>query len=82
MTHRRSTGLALLAAIMLSTAGCQERLPQNGSRAIVPADHLEQQRLKMEQMTASIKVPSRSEARKLPVKAYYGQRTATNGQNN
>ena len=77
MMHRRSTGLALFCASVLGTAGCQERLPENGSRAIVPADHLEQQRLKLEQLTATIKIPSRSESRKLPMKANNGLRTTT-----
>jgi hypothetical protein len=81
VTHRRSTGLALLGAILVSTSGCQERLPESGARAIVPADHLEKQRLKLEQMTANMKVPSRSEARKLSVKADNEGRPANDGQN-
>jgi len=44
-----------LGAILLGMAGCQEKLPASGSRAIVPLDHLEQQRAKMEQMTANLK---------------------------
>jgi len=55
MTHRRSTALAVLGAILVSLAGCEERLPQMGARAIVPADHLEQQRAKLGQMTTNIK---------------------------
>jgi len=55
MTHRRSTGLAVLGAILLGMTGCEEGLPESGSRAIVPADHLEKQRAKLEQMTANIK---------------------------
>jgi hypothetical protein len=55
MTHRRSTALGLLGAIMLSVAGCGGNLPASGSRAIVPADHLEQQREKLKQLTANLK---------------------------
>ncbi len=55
MTHRRSTGLAVLGAILLGVAGCEEGLPESGARAIVPADHLEKQRAKMEQITANMK---------------------------
>jgi hypothetical protein len=55
MAHRRSTGLAVLGAILLSMAGCEERLPETGSRAIIPADHLEKQRAKLDQMTVNVK---------------------------
>ncbi len=55
MTHRRSTGLAVLGVLLLGMAGCDEGLPESGSRAIVPADHLEKQRARMEQMTANLK---------------------------
>jgi hypothetical protein len=55
MTYRPATWLALLGAILLSMAGCEKKLPASGTRAIVPADHLEKQRAKMEQMTANLK---------------------------
>jgi hypothetical protein len=55
MTPRRSTRLALLGAIILGLAGCGGNLPETGSRAIVPADHLEKQRIKLDQMTANLK---------------------------
>jgi hypothetical protein len=47
----------LLGAIttMIGVAGCGGNLPASGSRAIVPADHLEQQRAKLEKLTANIK---------------------------
>jgi hypothetical protein len=45
----------LLAAILIGLAGCGGNIPASGSRAIVPADHLEQQRAKVVQMLANIK---------------------------
>jgi hypothetical protein len=57
MSRRRSAGLvALLGLVWLGAAGCDERVPPSGSRAIVPADYLEQQRARLEQMRASMKV--------------------------
>jgi hypothetical protein len=56
MTHRRLTSLAVLSATLLGMVGCEDGLPQTGTRAIVPSDHLEQQRAKLGEMTAKIKV--------------------------
>ena len=68
MTHRRSTGLAVLGAILLGMAGCEERLPESGSRAIVPADHLEKQRREDGADDCEHESPVRAEARKSPMK--------------
>ncbi|HZW32806.1 MAG TPA: hypothetical protein VFF52_18980 [Isosphaeraceae bacterium] len=66
MSRRRSAGLVALGLLWLGAAGCDESLPPSGSRAIVPADHLEQQRARLEQQRADIKVQpsSRSAARR------------------
>jgi hypothetical protein len=63
MTHGRSSGLTLLGAILIGAAGCEASVPATGSRAIVPADHLEQQRAKLKQMTANIKPQPNSKLR-------------------
>ena len=57
MRCRRSAGLALLGLVLvlLGMAGCDEGTPPSGSRAIVPADHLEKQRVKIEQFMANMK---------------------------
>jgi hypothetical protein len=56
MSRRRSAGLVALGLVCFGAAGCDESLPPSGSRAIVPADYLEQQRVKLGQMRASMKV--------------------------
>jgi hypothetical protein len=45
----------VLGGILLGIAGCHDKLPASGSRAIVPADHLEKQRAKIDSMTANLK---------------------------
>jgi hypothetical protein len=56
MMCRRTAGLAVMGLVLFGMAGCDEGAPPSGSRAIVPADHLEQQRVKMEQLKATMKV--------------------------
>jgi hypothetical protein len=45
----------LLGVVVSGMAGCDSGTPPNGSRAIVAADHLEQQQSKIERIRASLK---------------------------
>jgi hypothetical protein len=40
---------------LLGMAGCDAGIPPSGSRAIVPANHLEQQRVKLAEMKTKMK---------------------------
>jgi len=55
MMWRRPAGLAILGLVLLGMAGCDAGIPPSGSRAIVPADLLEQQRVKLAEMKAKMK---------------------------
>jgi hypothetical protein len=55
MTSRRSTWLVVLSFVAFGAAGCENRTPPSGARAIVPADYLDKQRTKIEQIKASMK---------------------------
>ena len=55
MRWHRSAGIALVGLVWLSMAGCEDGAPPSGSRAIVPANYLEKQRVKIEEMKASMK---------------------------
>jgi hypothetical protein len=54
MPFHKSAWLSVLGLILLGTAGCGGA-PPGGARAIVPADHLEKQRLKLVQLKESLK---------------------------
>jgi hypothetical protein len=60
MRARRRIGMAVLGAgclggTLIGQAGCDAGVPPTGSRAVVAADHLEQQQAKIEQIRASMK---------------------------
>ena len=60
MRSRRSVRMAMLGVVlpgclMLVMAGCDVGSPPSGSGAIVTADYLEKQRVKVEQYRASLK---------------------------
>jgi hypothetical protein len=48
-------GAGCLGGTLIGMAGCGAGVPPTGSRAIVPADHLDQQQAKIEQVRASLK---------------------------
>jgi hypothetical protein len=45
----------LLGLVLTAMAGCDGGAPTSGSRAIVAEDHLDKQRVKIEQYRASLK---------------------------
>jgi hypothetical protein len=45
----------MLGVVLLGNAGCDVRTPPNGSRAIVAAHYLENQRVKIQQIRSRIK---------------------------
>jgi hypothetical protein len=55
MPLRRGARHLALGLALLCTVGCGGGAPPDGARALVPADHLEQQRLKLVQWKASLK---------------------------
>jgi hypothetical protein len=55
MPLRRCAGRTILGLSLLGALGCDGGTPPDGSRALVPADHLEQQRMKLVQLKASMK---------------------------
>jgi hypothetical protein len=55
MTWCRPAGIAILGFVLLGTAGCDGGIPPSGSQARVPADFLEQQRVKFAEMKAKMK---------------------------
>ena len=60
MRPLRPVGMALLhagwiAGLLVGMPGCDGGTPTTGSRAVVAADHLEQQRTRLEQFRASMK---------------------------
>jgi hypothetical protein len=55
MPLRPRAGRAILGLLLLGTLGCDAGPPPDGTRALVPADHLEKQRLKLAEMRASLK---------------------------
>jgi hypothetical protein len=54
MPLRPRAGRAILELLLLGTLGCDAGPPPDGARALVPADHLEKQRLKLAEMKASL----------------------------
>lgn len=66
MRPRRPLGMTVLCAggiagLLVGMAGCDGGTPATGSRTVVAADHLEQQRSRLEQIRAGMK--TRPEAR-------------------
>ena len=57
MSHRRSAGFAVLCLVIFGITGCGEGAQSNDSRALVPADHLQQQQARLEQLRTRVKVP-------------------------
>jgi hypothetical protein len=45
----------MLGLVLLGTAGCDGGVPPSGSRAVAPADLLEQQRVRLAAMKAKMK---------------------------
>ena len=54
MPLRLRAGLAILASLLMGTLGCGGGAPPDEARALVPANHLEMQRLKLAEMKASL----------------------------
>ncbi len=55
MTWRRPAGLAILGLVLLGMTGCDGGIPPSGSQARVPADFLEQQRVRLAEMKTKMK---------------------------
>jgi hypothetical protein len=56
MTRRRPARPAILGLVLLGMTGCDTGIPPSGSRAVVPADLLEQQRVKVAEMKTKMKM--------------------------
>ncbi len=57
MKWRRPAVLAILGLVLLGMTGCDAGIPPDGSRARVPGDLLEQQRVKLAGMKTKVKIP-------------------------
>jgi hypothetical protein len=55
MTWRRPAGLVMLGLVLLGMTGCDGGVPPSGSRAVAPADLLEQQRVRLAAMKTKMK---------------------------
>jgi hypothetical protein len=66
MSYRRSVSVAMLGVVVLGNTGCDLGTPPSGSRAIVAAQYLEKQRVRIQQIRSSLKARAlpRSTARR------------------
>jgi hypothetical protein len=67
MCRRSCAELVVLGVVLISLAGCDGGTPPRGARAVVPADHLDEQQARLERRKEKMRSPSTSRPARRPL---------------